>query len=574
MMKEVINKYHKIENNSFHKNNNKKNISLFPEKKRRSLSHKRNTTILSDNSFISIKIKNKNNVKEKQINKNNPRIDSKNNSFNLNNKKILYKKLYLTQRKNTVLNDSLQYNSEFKIKDYSNLNINNETYKQTKENSNNNNLYESNHENDLFLSLDSSKYNYIIDINKLNKNIIKRNDKKKSNVLFLKTHDHFNSAMNSFSEYDDKRNKKKKLHLYNIITNKKPNRTNKDNIKNFNNKFIKTDLFKSLNNIKYNNKIVKNKNIDGSKQLLINKKIINLNNKEDKHYKHNIKIPNTEKETKTKKLIKNIKDKKFLLFKKEKNKTIQGTLNYTKIKNNNNFIDNLKKKFAFITFKNNNNINNNVKNIKDKNEYNNTNTIQEENLEQKSKKKIIVIKKKKKNDNKNEESNAYNLNEKKCENESNNSIYTNKLFESIEYQDNKDNKDNNDNNDNNLKIFEIISDTKIKSIIEYEKEKNNNDIQILKNNFDIRNNNETNVENNDNNKYMYKGEEEYNLLLRKESSKDTFSFRPTNNDSREISDQDFNFNNILLELEKNLKKNEEKHRIKIIKKKKIIKNYK
>ena len=73
---------------------------------------------------------------------------------------------------------------------------------------------------------------------------------------------------------------------------------------------------------------------------------------------------------------------------------------------------------------------------------------------------------------------------------------------------------------------------------------------------------------------MHKREEEYNILLRKESSKDTFSFRPTNNDSREISDQDFNFNNILLELEKNLKKNEEKHRIKIIKKKKIIKNYK
>ena len=141
------------------------------------------------------------------------------------------------------------------------------------------------------------------------------------------------------------------------------------------------------------------------------------------------------------------------------------------------------------------------------------------------------------------------------------------MFESIEYQDNKD------NNDNNLKIFEIISDTKIKSIIEYEKEKNNNDIQILKNNFDIRNNNENNDENNIN-KYMYK-REEYNILLRKESSKDTFSFRPTNNDSREISDQDYNFNNnILLELEKNLKKNEEEYRIKIIKKKKKIKNYK
>ena len=393
-MKEVIKKYDKIENNSLNKNNNKKRISLFPEKKHRSLSHKRNTTILSDNSFISIKYQNKNNVKEKQIYKNNPSIDSKNNSFNLNNKKTLYKKLYLTQRKNRVLNDSLQCNSEFKITEYSNLNINNEAYNQIKENNNNNNLYENNYENDLFLSLNSSNYNYnyIFGSNKLKNNIITRNEKKKSNVLFLKTHEYFNSAMNSFSEYDDKRNKKKNLNLYNII-NKKLNKTNKKNIKNFNYKYVKTDVFKSLKNIKENNKIYKNKNIDGSKQLLINKKIINLNNKEDKHYKHNIKISNTEKETKTKKLIKNIKDKKLLLFKKEKNKTIQGDLNYTKIKNNNNFIDNLKKKFTFITFKNSININNNVKNIKDKKEYNNT--IQD-NLEQKSKKKIVVIKKRKK----------------------------------------------------------------------------------------------------------------------------------------------------------------------------------
>ena len=69
--------------------------------------------------------------------------------------------------------------------------------------------------------------------------------------------------------------------------------------------------------------------------------------------------------------------------------------------------------------------------------------------------------------------------------------------------------------------------------------------------------------------------DEYSILLKKNNSRDTFSFRPTNNDSREISEQELKNNNdngnnnkILLEVEGDNMKNEEKHRIKIIKKKK------
>ena len=126
-----------------------------------------------------------------------------------------------------------------------------------------------------------------------------------------------------------------------------------------------------------------------------------------------------------------------------------------------------------------------------------------------------------------------------------------------------------------MKIFEIISDAKIKSMIEYEKEKDN--IKLLKENFNMNIEHTNNEENN--NKYM-NCLDEYSILLKKNNSKDTFSFRPTNNDSREISEQELknandnnngndNGNNkVLLEVEGDNMKNEEKHRIKIIKKKK------
>lgn len=140
----------------------------------------------------------------------------------------------------------------------------------------------------------------------------------------------------------------------------------------------------------------------------------------------------------------------------------------------------------------------------------------------------------------------------------------------------EDKKDINKSNEDDLKIFEIISDAKIKSMIEYEKEKDN--IKLLKENFNVNIDHTNNEENNNN--YM-NCLDEYSIVLKKNNSKDTFSFRPTNNDSREISEQELKNNNdnnnnnndngnnkLFLEVEGDNMKNEEKHRIKIIKKKK------
>ena len=122
-------------------------------------------------------------------------------------------------------------------------------------------------------------------------------------------------------------------------------------------------------------------------------------------------------------------------------------------------------------------------------------------------------------------------------------------------------------NKNNSNIFEVISDVKVKSMLEYEKDKNNlsNIVEKNKCNNKIANKNlnddnakEINsninineildgsseghkkninvIENNEEKKE--KGEyiedrDEYNVILKETFSKDRFSFRPTNNDSNE-----------------------------------------
>ena len=98
---------------------------------------------------------------------------------------------------------------------------------------------------------------------------------------------------------------------------------------------------------------------------------------------------------------------------------------------------------------------------------------------------------------------------------------------------------------NNLEIFEIVSDAKIKSIIEYEKEKKNK-IKLLKHDLYV----------NNNNKYKNIDEkEEESIILKKYCCKDMFSFRPTNNDSGEISELEPNYNNFFAESSKDPKKN-------------------
>lgn len=127
-------------------------------------------------------------------------------------------------------------------------------------------------------------------------------------------------------------------------------------------------------------------------------------------------------------------------------------------------------------------------------------------------------------------------------------------------------------NKKNCKIFEIISDVKVKSFIEYEEDKKLNktvnmnsdtdnslkkDIDTNININEIINSNSTNVdhdmtnknsnEKKDNEKFI-EDRDEYNVILKETFSKDRFSFRPTNNDNdsnETFQDSKFQKNKIL-----------------------------
>lgn len=77
---------------------------------------------------------------------------------------------------------------------------------------NNNNIKNKDNEPDLFLFLNYTNNNFNYTVNgdvTIKKYNSMRNDygkKKKTSVLLLKTHDHFNSAMNSFNESNSKEN--------------------------------------------------------------------------------------------------------------------------------------------------------------------------------------------------------------------------------------------------------------------------------------------------------------------------------------------------------------------------------
>ena len=92
-------------------------------------------------------------------------------------------------------------------------------------------------------------------------------------------------------------------------------------------------------------------------------------------------------------------------------------------------------------------------------------------------------------------------------------------------------------------IFQVISDVKVKSFIEYEEDKknklqennnnNNRNVEDINNNLNI---NEVIMSNNktiDNQNKFIEDRDEYNIVLKKTLSKDRFSFRPTNNDSND-----------------------------------------
>ena len=281
------------------------------------------------------------------------------------------------------------------------------------------------------------------------------------------------------------------------------------------------------------------------------------------NYTLNSKNSNTSRETITQKLIKLLKSKKENFYKKE-----VSTKNHAESNNNLNGNLNIKKFKKYIPFKE--NIKNSKENIIDKSTENNN---MENYIKEKMKKRIIVIKKQKKLhflNNINEDFNSRSLTERKKEenyNERNIKDKINNNFKRfITFESNENEKCN-----DNLAIFEIISNTKIKSMIEYEeekeKEKERINYKILKENFNANNN--------------FENLDDFNLILKKNDSKETFSFRPTNNDSRLMFEQDIkndnNFINkanenddddIFLEFGGNPLKSKEKQRIKIIKRKK------
>ena len=255
-------------------------------------------------------------------------------------------------------------------------------------------------------------------------------------------------------------------------------------------------------------------------------------------------------------MLKLLKFKKENFFKKE-----TSTKNKTESNRDLNQNLNIKKFKKYSSFKI--NIKNSKENIIDKKAENNN---MKNGMNEKMKKRIIVIKKQKKlslyNNINNDEFNSGSLTERKNEENYN----ENKYKRLINFESNKNEKHN-----DNLAIFEIISNTKIKSMIEYEEEKEKEkeiekiriNTKILKENFNANNNYDIN---------------ELNLIMKKNDSKDTFSFRPTNNDSRLILEQDMkkenefinkdNENDIFLEFSGNPLKSKEKQRIKIIKKQK------
>ena len=580
MMKNLVSKGKMSE--SFKKLKNK-NLSSNPIKKMRSTSLKRKTINISNKKIIALNIK-REVSQERSTNK-----KIKNNSLCMNeigNKKYSN----IIHRNKRIHNNSIHYITDNQSKDYSNLNINNEL-KNLENNKNNKNK-------GLYLSINNSNDNFN-DKYKMKKYNTMGNEpltKKKNNVIFTKTHYHFNSAVNTFldSKFDrintNKKNGKiskeyNKNYSLKILQKKCTNSNNRETIlllnnkinnKNKSHKFLidKNNIFKKIktNPIirnKDSSEKIKRKNFSNHKNItkqkskkIINSLIINKINNYTLDYEN----PNTKRETIAQKLIKLLKFKKDNIFKKE-----ICTKNQTKSNNDLNDNLNIKKLKKYIPFKT--NIKNSKQNFIDK-ETENKNM--ENGINEKMKKRIIVIKKHKKlhfQNNINDDYNSRSLTERKNEENYNENNVKNRINNNfkrfITFENNK-----NEKNNDNLAIFEIISNTKIKSMIEYEEEKEKERIndKIIKENFNANNNFENmNYNKNDLN--------DFNLIMKKNDSKDTFSFRPTNNDSRLILEQDIknenefinkaneSDNNIFLEFGKNPLKSKEKQKIKIIKRK-------
>ena len=564
MMKNLVSKGRMSE--SFKKISNK-NLTSNSVKTMRSSSLKRKTIIISNNKLISFNIKRRAS-QERSINK-----KIKNNSLCMNDSRNK-KDTKIIHRNKRIHNNSIHYVTDNLSNEYSNLNINNEL--KNMENKKYNKI------KGLYLSINNSNdnFNNKYKMKKYNTMGNEALTKKKNNVLFFKTHSHFNSDVSSYvdSKFDKINTSKKYMKInkiynknnsFNILQKKSSNSNNRDTLFLLNNKINNENkshkYLLDKNNIfkKINNNSIKNINSSKSRNLSNFPKIAKLKSKKViSNYTLNSKNSNTSRETITQKLIKLLKSKKDNFFKKE-----VSTKNHGESNNNLNSNLNIKKFKKYIPFKE--NIKNSKENIIDKNTENNN---MENYIKEKMKKRIIVIKKQKKLhflNNINEDFNSRSLTERKKEenyNERNIKDKINNNFKRFITFENNENEKCNDN----LAIFEIISNTKIKSMIEYEeekeKEKERINYKILKENFNINNN--------------FENLDDFNLILKKNDSKETFSFRPTNNDSRLIFEQDIkndnkyinkaneNDDDIFLEFGGNPLKSKEKQRIKIIKRKK------
>ena len=532
MMKNIIKKYQIVEskqNNLLHSFNTNiiKNYNFKTQKKSRSLSFNTQDKTISNNSIHFMNLK-----------KHKPKIKG----LNINTLTI----------ENNIFNT--QYVAEYYNINNSNININKEPLK--------NKMY-----NNVLLTLNNSRNNFYKKNNTL-RNIFTKN--KKLDNLIMKNNKNMNNSINSFRQNKFKKEINKNMQIKNNnpkINNKNLNLNSNDNFltinkeKNTNINLILNNRFIFKNNY---NKYVKNN--QQNKNNIFNKIVFKNKNNENNNSKSKLLYIIKQKND-------NLKLYKSKIETKKENKIIENNYLNNKIELNNKSllkIPNSQKEYKknkinkLLKLKK-NNFNLNILPLTSENKKEKINNKKKEEIKNENIKKIIVIKKQKKiinlklNNIKNEKNSLYYITERNNNEDTNymkNNTYEHDLV--------------NDEIEKNFDIFEIIADTKIQSMIEYEKEKSH--IELLKENFNINNNLENNKNVGLNNHKLNK--DEYNKLIKKCSSKATFSFRPTNNDSKEIIEQDSKDNedtidkNILLELEEKLKNKEETHKIKIIRKKK------
>ena len=352
------------------------------------------------------------------------------------------------------------------------------------------------------------------------------NYKKYLNQTKTKLNVKFNTIkIDSNKSYLDKFNKSNKILKNNIIF-----RNNKSTLNN--NKLLNrsVELRNKMKKFKFN----ENTKVNLTKDKINNKNIIQKTQENNKENEFNNEICQT---FSNKENIDILPDDKLINDNKEKNNLV----NYNELKINTDYDKNIEEEEYQISktkIYNDEKISTEfIKNKTGNREFNNN--------KENKKLKYLIREFCINNSYKNNIKNKVNKTSKK-----NNENNTNKFFNSRNEKNQLNMYENRTlTNMNNNEIFEIMSDIKVKSYNEYEKDKekiNNqntevkNDTKEIKNNININiniNYNTINVNNpNSVNDFFIEDRDEYNTVLKETFSKDRFSFKPMN--SEKIKDTD------------------------------------